>query len=166
MILIALGSNLPGRSGAPMQNCLAALAALEKSGVRVVRRSRFYRSPAWPDPSQPSFVNAVAALETKLAPEALLAQLHEVERALGRVRTPGAQNAPRIIDLDLLDYDGRVNDTSPPVLPHPRLQDRAFVLRPLADIAPDWRHPKSGRSIKDLLADLPKDAVAEPIEAP
>lgn len=146
-----------------MQNCLAALAALEKAGVRVVRRSRWFRSPAWPDPRQPEFVNGVAVLETALDPAGLLALLHEVERLLGRTRSPGVINAARIIDLDLLDFDGQTRAGPPPVLPHPRMHERAFVLQPLADVAPDWRHPETGRSIKDLLAALPAGAAAEPI---
>lgn len=164
MILIALGANLPGLAGTPRDNCEAALVALGAAGVRVIRRSRWYRTPPWPPGAdQPWYVNGVAAVETKLDPAALLALLHRIERDFGRVRTAGTANAARPLDLDLIDYDGLVRDSPPPVLPHPRLEGRAFVLRPLAEVAPGWRHPGSGRPLTALLADLPSDAIAEPL---
>jgi 2-amino-4-hydroxy-6-hydroxymethyldihydropteridine diphosphokinase len=117
--------------------------------------SPLYRNPAWPDPTDPPFVNAVASLDTARDPESLMALLHELEQAFGRVRLQA--NAPRTLDLDLLDYHGLVQ-AGPPVLPHPRMSDRAFVLQPLADIAPCWRHPVSGQSVAALLAALPAGA--------
>jgi 2-amino-4-hydroxy-6-hydroxymethyldihydropteridine diphosphokinase len=174
MIVIAIGANLPGPAGSPLQNCEAALAALAAAGVAVRRRSRWYRSPPWaprprageaPPPEQPWYVNGVAVVETALDPAALLAALHAIEDRFGRVRMNVPPNAARPLDLDLIDYDGQVRDGEPPVLPHPRLDGRAFVLRPLAEIAPNWRHPKSGRSVKDLLDALPPDAIAEPLPA-
>ena len=176
MIVIAIGANLPGPSGSALQNCEAALAALDAAGVTVKRRSRWYRSPPWvpadqtspgaPPAPQPWYVNGVAVVETTLDPAALLATLHRIEASFGRVRTSGTVNAARPLDLDLIDYNGLVRVGDPPVLPHPRLESRAFVLRPLAEIAPTWRHPKSGRSLKDLLQDLPPDALAEPLPGP
>ncbi len=160
-IYIALGANLPGPAGPPRATLEAALARLEAKGVRVVRRSRWYRSPAWPDPADPEFVNAVAEVETALAPAALLALLHAVEGELRRVRT--TPNAPRVLDLDLIDYRGAV-EAGPPVLPHPRLHRRAFVLRPLAEIAPDWRHPVSRRAIAELIEALGSETAAKPLE--
>jgi 2-amino-4-hydroxy-6-hydroxymethyldihydropteridine diphosphokinase len=162
MILIAVGANLAGPAGPPLQNCLAALAALEGEGVRIVARSRWYRTPPWPTSDQPWYVNAVVAVGTPLDPPALLALLHRIEAQFGRVRS--IANAPRPLDLDLIDYDGVIREGAPD-LPHPRMADRAFVLRPMNDIVPDWRHPETGRSLKDLLAALPADAVAEPIAA-
>ena len=169
MIVIAIGANLPGPRTTPLQNCEAALAALQARGVRIKKRSRWYRSPPWPPENrnqQPWYVNGVAIIETMLDAAALLALLHQVEAQFGRVRDPRTANAPRPLDLDLIDYNGQVRPTDPPILPHPRLEGRAFVLRPLAEIAPDWRHPESGRSAKDLAADLPPDAVAEPLDGP
>jgi 2-amino-4-hydroxy-6-hydroxymethyldihydropteridine diphosphokinase len=110
---------------------------------------------AWPDPNAPPFVNAVARVETELEPDALMRLLHRIEHMFGRAR--GAPNAPRTLDLDLLDYHGRV-DAGPPQLPHPRMDGRGFVLLPLADIAPYWRHPVSGQSIAELVALLPAAA--------
>jgi 2-amino-4-hydroxy-6-hydroxymethyldihydropteridine diphosphokinase len=163
MILVALGANLPGPAGGPRAQLQAALVELDRMGVRVRRVSRFWRTPAWPDPWEPAFVNAVAEVESALAPAALLAVLHAIEARLGRRR--GRANAPRPIDLDLIDHHGLVTrDGSVPVLPHPRLAERAFVLLPLADVAPGWRHPVSGLGIRELVAALPPDAKAEPLE--
>ncbi len=152
MILIALGANLPSSAGKPADTLSVALAGFPSRSITIEKRSGFYRSSAWPDPSDPPFVNAVAAVRTNLSPSALLHALHELERSFGRKR--GEPNAPRTLDLDLIDYDGRIEE-GPPVLPHPRLEGRAFVLLPLRDVAPDWRHPVSGRTISGLIAALP-----------
>jgi 2-amino-4-hydroxy-6-hydroxymethyldihydropteridine diphosphokinase len=157
MILIALGSNLPSPAGPPFETLKAALAALRANGIEPRKVSTSYESEAWPNPADPPFVNAVAQVETDLAPSALLERLHEVERAFGRVR--GARNAPRTLDLDIIDYNGRV-EPGPPELPHPRVSERAFVLVPLAEIAPDWQHPISGKGMTELLANLPEGAKA------
>lgn len=150
MILIGLGANLASPShGAPRDTLAAALDRISQSGVGVIAVSSWYSSAPVPASSQPRFVNAVAALESDLAPGPLLRLLHAIERDFGRVR--GAPNAARVIDLDLLDYDGLVRDDWP-VLPHPRLAGRAFVLRPLLDICPDWRHPVTGETGVALLA--------------
>ena len=151
MILIALGANLTSRAGAPRETLKSALSELAARGITIERQSGFYRTPAWPDPSDPPFVNAVAAVRTTLAPALLLNALHEVEREFGRNR--GQPNAPRTLDLDLIDYDGRI-EQGPPQLPHPRMESRPFVLVPLRDVAPDWRHPMSGRSVCQLIAAL------------
>lgn len=157
MILLGLGANLPSaRHGPPRETLLAALAALEAADVRVLRRSRWYDSAAWPDPGQPRYVNAVASVATALDPAQLLALLHRIEAEFGRIR--GARNASRAIDLDLLDYDGRV-EAGPPVLPHPRMAERGFVLLPLREVVPHWRHPASGRSVDELIAALPPSDV-------
>lgn len=153
MILIALGANLPGPGQAtPRETLEAALTALAARGVRVLARSPWYSTPPWPPSDQPRYVNGVAAVASDLAPADLLATLHAVERGFGRVR--GARNAARSLDLDLIDHDGRVS-AADPVLPHPRMDARAFVLRPLKDVAPDWRHPVTGESVEALLARAP-----------
>jgi 2-amino-4-hydroxy-6-hydroxymethyldihydropteridine diphosphokinase len=174
VILVALGANLSGPAGAPAAQLAAALDAIDAEIGRVVACSRFYDSPAWPDPREPRYVNAVAAIEATRAPAAngpaeLLAALLALEVRLGRRRdAPGAPltvplNAPRAIDLDIIDYDGLVRASPPPILPHPRLAARGFVLRPLAEIAPGWRHPVTHESIAALIAALPPDAEAVPL---
>lgn len=150
MILLALGGNLPSpRFGPPRATLEAALRALEHAGVRVERRSRWYESAPQPPSDQPWFVNGVARLQTSLSPGELLALLHRIEADFGRVR--GARDAPRVIDLDLLDHNGRVSRPGEsPVLPHPRVSERLFVLLPLLEVAPDWRHPATGESARAL----------------
>jgi 2-amino-4-hydroxy-6-hydroxymethyldihydropteridine diphosphokinase len=152
MILIALGANLPSTAGPPAATLKSALDRLADQGVKIRSVSSFYESPAWPDPADPKFVNAVAVVETALQPVELLALLHGIETAHGRLRS--TVNAPRSLDLDLLDYDGRLISDGV-TLPHPRLAQRAFVLVPLAEIAPAWRHPVTGQSVGELLDGLP-----------
>lgn len=154
MILIALGANLPSLYGEPLETLRAALESMPQRGVKVESVSPYYRSAAWPDPNDPPFMNAAASLRTELEPVALLGVLQDIERAFGRVRK--APNAPRTLDLDILDYGGRI-ETGPPTLPHPRMAARAFVLVPLRDIAPSWLHPVSGQNIDELIAALPSE---------
>lgn len=164
-ILIALGANLPSaRFGAPRATLEAALAAIAAKGVRILRRSSWWESEPVPASDQPWYVNGVAAVATTLEPVALLSLLHGVEAEFGRVR--GARNEARLLDLDLLAYgDRRREGPDPPLLPHPRLADRAFVLLPLAEVAPDWRHPVSRESVRQLIARLPEGQKIRRIEA-
>jgi len=161
MILIGLGANLPGANQvSPRETLAAALAALEAAGVAVTARSGWYASAPVPASDQPDYVNAVAALSTDLAPGPLMALLHEIETRLGRVRT--VRDAARIIDIDLLDYNGLI-DAGWPILPHPRLAQRAFVLRPLQEIAPDWCDPVTGEGVATLLARAADRADVRPL---
>jgi 2-amino-4-hydroxy-6-hydroxymethyldihydropteridine diphosphokinase len=150
--LIGLGANIPSSAGMPAQTFHAALAALAKTGIEITDVSPFYETQAWPDAADPPFLNAVAAIRTRLQPFALLTLLHEVETAWGRKRS--VPNAPRSLDLDLLDYAGRVLEDGPVILPHPRMAERRFVLEPLRAVAPDWRHPVSGVHVDTMPADL------------
>lgn len=152
MIFIGIGANLPGPHGeAPLAMARAAVVALAGiSGLRLGATSRFWASAPVPASAQPRYVNAVARLDGGADPAWLLARLQAIEAQAGRVR--GERNAARPLDLDILDMDGRLRDSPDPVLPHPRLAGRAFVLRPLAEVAPAWRHPGNGAAIADLLA--------------
>ncbi|MBV9991408.1 MAG: 2-amino-4-hydroxy-6-hydroxymethyldihydropteridine diphosphokinase [Alphaproteobacteria bacterium] len=152
MIVVALGANLDSQAGRPRETLLAALEALKRKSVRILALSPFYRTRAWPDPSDPDYVNAVASVATERGPRELMELLEQTETLFGRKRSE--RNAPRTLDLDLIDYDGRV-EQGPPILPHPRMRERGFVLVPLSDIAPAWRHPVGGESVQQLIESLP-----------
>ncbi len=152
-ILIALGANLPSPAGLPPDTLKAALAALTEAGVTIVRASSFLQTPAWPDPGDPPFTNLAASVKTSLQPLALLELLHRIENMFARVRT--RPNAPRSLDLDLLAYGDLVLTGPGLELPHPRLAGRRFVLEPLAEIVPGWRHPVTGLTPGEMLEKLP-----------
>jgi 2-amino-4-hydroxy-6-hydroxymethyldihydropteridine diphosphokinase len=164
-IYVGLGANLPHpKFGTPRETLQAALNTLKEREIIPIRISPWYRSAPVPASDQPCYVNAVTDIRTDLSADALLAELHAVEAAFGRVRSE--VNAARQIDLDLLDYRGEVAPGGPgkAILPHPRLSGRAFVLQPLADLAPNWRHPLLELPIRELLEALPADRTAERLE--
>jgi len=158
MILIALGANLPSNVGPPRATLEAALRSLAQEGGDIVARSRFYRSSPVPKSDQPDYLNAVVAIKSELDPPAVLAVLGAIETRFGRRR--GERNAARPLDLDLIAYDELIRDVAP-ILPHPRMHERAFVLMPLAEIAPDWIHPCLRLSVAALIQALPPAARAE-----
>ena len=153
MVLIGIGGNLDSaRFGPPRDTLSAALAALTAERIRILTRSGWYRTEPVPQSDQPWFVNAVVSLATELSAKDLLTVLQTTERHFGRIR--GEPNGPRILDLDILDYQGEVMNATSLVLPHPRLHQRRFVLIPIAEIAPDWRHPILKLTAQQLLAQL------------
>jgi 2-amino-4-hydroxy-6-hydroxymethyldihydropteridine diphosphokinase len=157
MILIGIGSNVSGPWGPPGAAVERAIAALDEAPLRLLKASRPIVTAPFGRTDQPDFVNAVAEIETALEPPALLSHLHAIERRAGRRRT--LRWGPRTLDLDLLDYHGQVvpeefGRDDIPVLPHPGIPERSFVLGPIAEIAPHWRHPVLDETAATLLARL------------
>lgn len=154
MILIALGSNISGPWGDPKQTVARALQSMNSDGIKLVQASRLLHTAPFGKPNQPTFVNAVAQIETHLPPLALLQKLHAIERAGGRRRA--VRWGPRTLDLDIIDYHGLVRPQSGRlqsglVLPHPGISERIFVLKPIAEITPKWRHPANHKTAHEML---------------
>ena len=160
LAVIALGGNLAGPWPSVEAALEAAVERLPAAGFEVLSVSRWWRSAAWPDPNDPSFLNGVVLARTALTPEAAMQALHHLEDSFGRARS--AANAPRTLDLDLIAL-GRLVRPGEPVLPHPRAAERRFVMGPLAEIAPGWIHPVTGQTaeILALAARIGQDAVPQ-----
>lgn len=177
-VLIALGANLGGHKDSPIAQIDAAISEISKAGLELVAVSRYWRTPAYPPGSGPDFVNAALVAGGNLPPDAVLSQLHAIEQDAGRIRKE--RWGARVLDLDLLAVDGLILPDAAVVrhwmtlapeaqrraapdsliLPHPRMHERAFVLAPLVEVAPDWVHPVLGQSISRLHATLPPEAFA------
>ena len=158
--LIGFGSNKALGEQSPQQNVRRAFVALS----RILGEGDFsplYRSEAWPDPSGPDYVNAVARFSVHHSPHAVMAALLAVEAGFSRQRSEDVAEryAPRTLDLDLLDFDSLTIATDHLTLPHPRLDVRAFVLIPLRDVEPDWRHPRDGKTVDELLSMVDRGGV-------
>lgn len=147
-VIVALGCNDKGVWRDCAEALEAALARFRSEQIDVVARSSWWRSAAWPDPSDPPFLNGVVVVQTPLDPHGLMAALGRIEDVFGRHR--GLLNAPRTLDLDLIAYGRCVGDMQGLILPHPRAADRLFVMGPLAEIAPAWVHPSAGRTACEL----------------
>ncbi len=158
-IFLGLGGNLPSSAGSPRATCGAALEMLADADIEIVARSPWYESAPVPISDQPWFVNGVVQIRTRFEPAALLALLLDVEQRMGRQR--GVANAARTVDIDLIAYGGRVSNPGDedPILPHPRLSARAFVVLPLKDLAPGWHHPASGMGIREMAEMLPAEQI-------
>ncbi len=178
--LLALGSNLPSQFGSPIQTLQESLIHLNRNDVHIRAVSRFFQTPCFPAGAGPDYVNAAVSIHTTLSAADLLTQLHKIESTFGRERLTRWGTRP--LDIDLIGFESQVlpnasvwarwHDLPPErqtqeapeelILPHPRLQDRGFVLAPLKDIAPDWKHPVLGRTVTQMFADLPEFAQKEP----
>ena len=160
-VIIGIGSSLAGDFGTRQALLEAAVGAFPNVGMLVQQLSRWWKSAAWPDPSLPYYLNGVAVVETALEPPECLAALLDLERRFGRVR--GEPNAPRTLDLDLVAFGRRVIDEPGLTVPHPQATRRRFVLGPLAEIAPGWRDPVSGRTARQLAPFAHVGADAQPV---
>lgn len=161
-IILGIGANLaPDGYDGPRDGCIAAIAMLAEQGIEVIQQSRWFETAPVPISGQPWFVNAVILAQTALEPDKTLVRLHEIENRFGRTRH--IRNEARVLDIDLLDYDGITWQSDSLTLPHPRLHERAFVLLPLQDVHPEWRHPSNGAYLAEMIAALPADQVIRPI---
>lgn len=164
MILIALGANLPSRYGTPAQTLSAAKGALEGRGVQIITSSRIWLTAPVPfDADQDWYHNALLSVKTDLSARDLLTLMLEIEEDFGRVRSE--KNAPRLLDLDLIAYNEEIiREGERLIVPHPRMHQRLFVLKPLEDISQIWVHPESGHDLAKMLQNLPQDQQAKPLD--
>jgi 2-amino-4-hydroxy-6-hydroxymethyldihydropteridine diphosphokinase len=160
-VLIALGSSLAGGFASREALLEAALDDFPAAGLKLVKRSAWWRSASWPDPEQPDYLNGLALVETALSPRQTLAALRRIEAAFGRRRD--LVNAPRTLDLDLIAHGRAVLDEPDLILPHPRAHERLFVMGPLTEIAPEWRHPVLGGTAAELARKADVGADATPV---
>ncbi len=151
-VYLAIGSNL----GNKRFNIERAKYELFKNNIKFLISSNFYESPSWPDPKNPKFLNIVVKIRTNIKPLDLLRICKKIEVKIGRIKAP--KNSPRKCDIDLIDYDQEVIKKEI-ILPHPRLQDRNFVLFPLFEINKNWVHPRTKRNIKKLILSLPNKEI-------
>jgi len=161
LVIVAIGGNLPGPEGSILGNLESALQQFPLSELKITQRSSWWRSRAWPDPSAPDYINGVVIVETALEPLQVLAQLAEIEARFGRLR--GEANAPRSLDLDLIAHGRTQMRSEALTLPHPRANDRLFVMGPLAEIAPEWKCPNTGLSASQLASQASVGRDARPV---
>ncbi|WP_309646111.1 2-amino-4-hydroxy-6-hydroxymethyldihydropteridine diphosphokinase [Phenylobacterium sp.] len=160
-VIIALGGNIAGDFGSSEALLEAALARFAEAGLPLLSRSSWWSSAAWPDPTGQEYRNGVVLVEARLSPDDVIRTLFNLEAAFGRER--GARNAARTLDLDLIAHGRTVSDAPDLTLPHPRAHERLFVMGPLAQIAPEWRHPVLGRTAAQLAAAATVGLDARPV---
>ena len=159
MIILALGSNLKSTFGDRIKTIEAAIIFLESYGIKLIKKSSFYETPAYPNKEDPNFINIVIEVESKLSPEDLASILLFIEKKLGRKRAK--KNDPRTCDIDIIDFNNKVFDFYYKdlkfIIPHEKAKYRNFVLIPLEEISPNWLHPKSKETIRSLINKLSSD---------
>jgi 2-amino-4-hydroxy-6-hydroxymethyldihydropteridine diphosphokinase len=160
-VVLALGGNLAGSHPSLEALLEAALSAFPRAGLRIARRSGWWRSAAWPDPREPAYLNGVLLVETSLSPREVLNATRALEDRFGRIRS--VPNAARPLDVDLVAYGRQVIAEPELIVPHPRAHERLFVMGPLAEVAPDWVHPTLGRTAAELAEAAPVGRDAAPI---
>ena len=159
MIFLGLGSNLSSKFGDRFTNINLAIAFLEEYGIKVIKKSSFYETPSYPNKKNPKFINIDILIETILTPIDLMSVLIFIEKKLGRKRNK--KNDPRTCDIDIIDFNGQImslmyNNLNL-TLPHKELTTRNFILFPLHEISPKWKHPKTKEIISDLVQKLSED---------
>ena len=156
MIFLGLGSNLPSKYGDRFTNINLAISSLEGYGIKVIKKSSFYETPSYPNKENPKFINAVILVETILPPIDLMSVLIFIEEKLERKR--GKKNDPRTCDIDIIDYNSQIlnlrYNNLDFTVPHKELSSRNFILFPLQEISPMWKHPKTKEIISVLLQKL------------
>ena len=151
---IAFGGNLIPNGFKTLEEVMsAAIADIATLPIDIRATSSLYETAPVPISDQPWFLNGVLHIKTELSAAELLAALHQIEHDFGRVRA--VRNEARILDLDLIDYQGFLSDEEGLQLPHPRMHERAFVLLPLRDVMPDWQHPRLNKSVSQLIDEMP-----------
>ena len=159
MIILSLGSNLPSKFGDKFENIKIAINLIESSGIVIEKKSSLYETPSYPDSTKPQFVNIIISIKTNLNPVDLMIVLLHIEKKMDRKRNK--KNDPRTCDIDIIDYNGQVLEFKIKDLklkiPHEKLSNRNFVLFPLEEIIPDWKHPKTKENISAIIHKLPEE---------
>lgn len=161
MIILGLGANLDSAFGSPEVTIRRAMDLFESHGIGILAGSTIWKTAPVPISDQPWYRNAVCSIQTRHNPYELLDVIRKIESDFGRIRS--VQDAPRVIDIDILSYNGIHIETNTLQIPHPRMHERAFVLYPLREISPEWVHPLSGMGINELIAQLPAEQDIEKI---
>jgi 2-amino-4-hydroxy-6-hydroxymethyldihydropteridine diphosphokinase len=159
MIFLGLGSNLPSSFGDRFKNINLALSYIEKSGIKIIKKSNFYESLSYPNKNNPKFINIVVSVSSNLSAKDLMSNLILIEEKLERKRNK--KNDPRTCDIDIIDYNNQVlnlvYNQNFLKIPHPRMKERNFILFPLREISPLWKDPISGETIDNLIDKLSDD---------
>ncbi len=155
-VILGLGTNL----GHKTENLFKAIEMLEHRNISIIKRSKVYKTPPWGFESEEDFYNMALNAETILTPMQLLIEIKSIEMLMGRpVQKQNKEYVSRIIDIDIIDYNGQVVDFNDLKIPHPLLANRAFVIFPLRDVAADYSHPITGATIEELMDSISNETI-------